>query len=61
MKLYIKLFSLNKFQNLFESNEYLQKVLSETDSNVYLIDSDDLSEIRRLLISNNIKYEIKNS
>lgn len=60
MKLYIKLFSLTKFQNLFDDNKYLQKVLSETDSNVYFIETDDLSEIKRLLISNNIKYEIKN-
>lgn len=60
MKLYIKLFSLTKFQNLFDNNKYLQKVLSETDSNVYFIETDDLSEIKRLLISNNIKYEIKN-
>ena len=58
MKLYIKFGSLAKFQQLFDSNEYLQVVLSQTNSNVYFIETDDLSEVRRLLIGNNIKFEI---
>ncbi len=59
MKLYIKFGSLNKFQLLFDTNEYLQKVLSQTNSNVYFIETDDLSEVRRLLNGNNIKFDIK--
>lgn len=59
MKLYIRFGSLAKFQNLFDSNEYLQAILSQTNSNVYFIETDDLSEIKRLLIGNNIKFEIK--
>jgi hypothetical protein len=59
MKLYIRFGSLAKFQNLFDSNEYLQAVLTPTMSNVYFIETDDLTEIKRLLIGNNIKFEIK--
>jgi hypothetical protein len=59
MKLYIKFGSLAKFQRLFDSNEYLQVILSQTCSNVYFIETDDLSELKRLLIGNNIKFEIK--
>lgn len=59
MKLYIRLDSLAKFQQLFNSNEYLQVVLSQTNSNVYFIETDDLSEIRRLLTLNRIKYKIE--
>ena len=57
MKLYIK--SLAKFQKLFDSNEYLQVILTPTRSNVYFIETDDLSEVRRLLSGNNIKFDIK--
>lgn len=59
MKLYVKLFCLNKFQKLYDSNKYLQAVLTPTMSNVYFIETDDLTEIRRLLNSNRIKFEIK--
>ena len=59
MKLYIKFGSLAKFQQLFDSNEYLQVILSQTNSNVYFIETDDLSELKRLLIGNNIKFDIK--
>jgi len=58
MKLYIKFGSLAKFQQLFDSNEYLQAILSQTNSNVYFIETDDLTEIKRLLNSNRIKFEI---
>ncbi|MEA5046524.1 MAG: hypothetical protein VB075_18385 [Petrimonas sp.] len=58
MKLYIRFGSLVKFQALFDDNWYLRKVLSQTGSNVYLIETDDLTEIRRLLISRNINFEI---
>jgi hypothetical protein len=59
MKLYIRFGSLAKFQQLFDSNEYLQAILSQTNSNVYFIETDDLSELKRLLIGNNIKFDIK--
>jgi hypothetical protein len=59
MKLYIKFGSLAKFQRLFDSNEYLQVILTPTRSNVYFIEADDLSEVRRLLSGNNIKFDIK--
>ena len=59
MELYIRFGSLAKFQQLFDSNEYLQAILSQTNSNVYFIETDDLSEIKRLLIGNKIKFEIK--
>lgn len=58
MKLYIRFGSMARFQNLYDSSEYLQKVLSQTRSNVYLIDTDDLTEIRRLLTSRGINFEI---
>lgn len=58
MKLYIRFGSLVKFQTLYDGNEYLKKVLTQTGSNVYFIETDDLSEIRRLLISRNINFEI---
>lgn len=59
MKLYIKLFSMIKFKSLYDNNEYLQKILSETDSNMYYIETDDLRDLNRILVSNGIKYEIK--
>ena len=61
MKLYIRFSSLTKFQRLFDSNEYLQVVLTPTSSNVYFIETDDLSEVRRLLNGNNIKFDIKDT
>lgn len=58
MKLYIRFGSLYKFQALFDSSDYLQKVLSQTRSNVYYIETDDKSEIERLLVSRGINYKI---
>lgn len=58
MKLYIRFSSLAKFQRLFDSNEYLQVILTPTRSNVYFIETDDLSEVKRLLNGNNIKFDI---
>lgn len=58
MKLYIRWGSLRKFQDLFDSNEYLRKVLSQTRSNVYYIETDDHTEIVRLLNGRNINYAI---
>lgn len=59
MKLYIKFGNLAKFQRLYDSNEYLQVFLTPTRPNVYFIETDDLSEVRRLLSGNNIKFDIK--
>ena len=58
MKLYIRFGSLVKFQRVFDSNEYLQGILTPTRSNVYFIETDDLTEIKRLLIGGNIKFDI---
>lgn len=58
MKLYIRFGSLARFQKLYDGSEYLQTVLAPARSNVYHIDADDTSEIRRLLKSRNINYEI---
>lgn len=58
MKLYIRFGSLVKFQDLFDSSEYLQNVLSQTRSNVYYIETDDTSEIVRLLKGRSIKFDI---
>ena len=59
MKIYIRFRSLAKFQELFDENEYLQKVLSPTNPNVFFIETDNLTEIERLLKSRNINYVIK--
>ncbi len=59
MKLYVRFGSLIKFQALYDSSEYLRKVLSQTTSNVYFIETDDLSEVKRLLNGRSIKYKIK--
>lgn len=59
MKLYIRFGSLAKFQRLYDSNEYLQVILTPTRPNVYFIETDDLSEVKRLLNGRNIKYKIK--
>ena len=59
MQLYIKFGSLSKFQNLFDDNECLRKVLRLTNYNVYNIETNNLTEIIRLLESNDIHYKIK--
>ena len=61
MELYIRFGSLAKFQRLFDSNEYLQAILSQTKSNVYFIETNDLSEVKRLLSGSNIKFDIKDT
>ena len=59
MKLYIRFGSLAKFQRLYDSNEYLQVILSPTRSNVFYIETDDLEGLRELLKWHNIKFDIK--
>ena len=58
MKLYIRFGSLAKLQDMYDSSEYLQLVLSQTRSNVYFIETDDTKEIERLLKGRNIKFDI---
>jgi hypothetical protein len=58
MKLYIRFGSLARFQDLFDSSEYLQTVLSQTRSNIYFIDTEDVKEIERLLKGRSIKFDI---
>jgi hypothetical protein len=58
MKLYIRFGSLARFQDLYDSSEYLQKVLLQTRSNVYFIDTEDVKEIERLLKGRSIKFDI---
>jgi hypothetical protein len=59
MQLYIKFGSLSKFQDLFDDNDYLRKVLRPTNYNVYDIETNNIKEIIRLLESNGINYKIK--
>ena len=59
MELYIKFGSLSKFQDLFDENEYLKKVLKPTNYNVYFIETNNIKEIIRLLENNGINYKIK--
>ena len=58
MKLYIRFGSLSRFQDLYDSSEYLQKVLSQTRSNIYFIETNDYTEIERLLKGRSIKFDI---
>jgi len=58
MRLYIRFGSLARFQDLYDSSEYLQTVLSQTRSNIYFIDIEDVNEIERLLKGRNIKFDI---
>jgi len=44
---------------LHSESEYLRRVLVHQDGNVYFIETDDTTEIRRLLDSRKIKYTIK--
>ena len=61
MKLYIKFGSLNKFQSLFDSNEFMSTILRQTRSNMYHIDTEikkEMAQLKHLLDKNNIKYSI---
>ena len=59
MKLYVNIFKLGRFLTLHSESEYLRRVLVHQDGNVYIIETDDTTEIRRLLDSRKIKYTIK--
>lgn len=59
MMLHIMFFSLAKFRELYDESEYLQSVLSLNNGNCWYIETDDTSEIKRLLNGRNIKHKIK--
>lgn len=59
MKLYVNIFKLGRFLTLHSESDYLRRVLVHQDGNVYFIETDDTTEIRRLLDSQKIKYTIK--
>ena len=59
MKLYVNIFKLWRFLTLQSDSEYLRRVLVHQEGNVYFIETDDTTEIRRLLDSSKIKYTIK--
>lgn len=50
------MFSLSRFLDLYDKNEYLQKVLIPVGGNSYSVETDDTTEIRRLFVANRIKY-----
>jgi len=58
MKLSINLFDANKFENLRDSNLYLKKV-TEWVNGMWHINTDDTSEVERLLRKHRIRYKIK--
>lgn len=56
MTININMFSLSRFLDLYDKNEYLQKVLIPVGGNSYSVETDDTTEIRRLFVANRIKY-----
>ena len=58
MTLIVGLLDLIKFDKLRDSNAYLQEVIRIGHGEL-IITTDDVSEIERLLIKNNIRYRIK--
>ena len=58
MKLTVNLFDVIKLEELIDSNEYLNSVLTPIDGYWY-IEADDACEIERLLKKNRIRFKIK--
>ncbi len=60
-KLCIKPFSVFKMQELYDSNKFLQSVLSQESAGSWFVDANanQLQEINRLLIMNKIKHYYK--
>lgn len=56
MKLYIKFGHLSKFRQIYEKNEFLQKVLENETGIRWEFDSGHKNEIEKLL--KGIKYEM---
>ena len=58
MKLSINLFDASKFENLRDCNEYLKGV-TEFINGMWYINTNDTSEIERLLRKYRIRFKIK--
>lgn len=58
MKLYVNIFRLGRFLTLHSESEYLRRVLVHQDGNVYFIETDDTTEIRRLFVAIRIRYTV---
>ena len=58
MILSINLFDANKFEDLRDSNAYIKKITEWVDGRWY-INTDDTSELIRLLNKNKIRFKIK--
>lgn len=58
MILSINLFDANKFEDLRDSNGYIEKITEWVDGRWY-INTDDTSELIRLLTKNKIRFKIK--
>lgn len=54
----VNMFDARKLENLIDNNEYLQRVL-EFNNGRWYINTDEFSEIERLLNKNRIRYKIK--
>lgn len=62
MNIYIKLLSIIKMLELYESHEYINKYLSQdpvTPSKWFIDKNASIPDIERILISNSIKYTLK--
>ena len=57
MKLYIRFGSLAKFQKLYDSNEYLQVILTPTRANIYEFEKEEETEIKKIL--SDVKFDIE--
>lgn len=49
MRLYILIGSLFKFQHLYDDIYYLREVLQHINSNVYLIETNNIEELKKFL------------
>lgn len=62
MKLYVPIPGCIKFCKIVDNNEYLQKVLEQDRNSIsiwYIRAVADMAELRRILVGNRIKYQIK--
>lgn len=61
MRLLIRFASLHRFQLLYDSNEFIRSILSQTRSNIYFVETEaveKLRELERLLKGKGIKYDL---
>lgn len=60
MKLYISPLIIFKFQKIYDESEYLRKMIKPDSATSWHIEYEcDMSEVRRILTANNIKYRVK--